>query len=503
MKIINKIVTSKTPPKSTNVLWYNPVSSELTIFNDGWKVLSGASQQKIVNNINAVDAEGYHTNASITLTPDVYTSIVCDQLDVNFNQSDSNILEEYEFETVCNAITWNKDLNWVNDEIPVINSGKKYLFKIINGTIEFKETSSSIHLNLNYPNNYELWYTTTDNNPAIRYKLSDYCNETYVSGNIISDIDNNGMCVLTTDEDIVLVQLDDIPTLKSVIFPASVTDVQIRNCSNIESIAVANVNPVLDSREECNAVIETATNTLICGCQNTVIPNSVTSIGENVFSYCSKLTFITIPNSVTSIGYMAFNSCTSLTSVTIPNSVTSIGYGAFNSCTSLTSVTIGEKVTSIGLYAFSSCSSLTSITIPNSVTSIGERVFSGCKSLTSITIGNSVKSIGTNSFSNCNSITSIVIPDSVTSIGYGAFSSCSSLTYVVIGNGMTSMDQYIFSGCSQLQYVTIMSVLPPAIQYSTFNNCDLNAIYVPAESVEAYKTATNWSQYANKIQAIQ
>jgi len=172
-------------------------------------------------------------------------------------------------------------------------------------------------------------------------------------------------------------------SLTSITIPSSVTSIgdwAFNGCSGLKSMVVECGNTVYDSRENCNAVIETATNTLIAGCQNTIIPNSVTSIGTWAFLGCSSLTSITIPNSVTSIGEWAFNGC-SLTSITIPNSVTSIGNEAFRGCFRLTSITIPNSVTGIGGLAFDHCSSLTSITIPNSVTSIGNYAFDGCKSL--------------------------------------------------------------------------------------------------------------------------
>ena len=110
-----------------------------------------------------------------------------------------------------------------------------------------------------------------------------------------------------------------------------------------------------EKSNNCNAIIETSTNTLIAGCQNTVIPNSVTSIGECAFYNCDSLVSVVIPNSVTSIGNEAFYSCDSLVSIVIPNSVTSIGDNAFGGCRSLTSITIPESVTSIGGYAFDGC----------------------------------------------------------------------------------------------------------------------------------------------------
>ena len=115
-----------------------------------------------------------------------------------------------------------------------------------------------------------------------------------------------------------------------------------------------------------------------------VIDDTVTSIGEYAFFYCTSLESIIIPNSVTSIGNLAFFGCTSLTSITIPDSVTSIGDNAFSGCESLTSITIPSSVTSIGNWAFSGCTSLESITIPNGVTSIGDSAFWGCSNLTTI-----------------------------------------------------------------------------------------------------------------------
>ena len=154
--------------------------------------------------------------------------------------------------------------------------------------------------------------------------------------------------------------------LTSFTIPNSVTKVgdesPFQGCINLTSIYVEKDNNVYDSRENCNAIIETSTNTLIAGCKNTKIPNTVTSIGYNSMCGFQNLTSISIPSSVTSIEFGAFQSC-GLISISIPNSVISIGYGAFGRC-----------------------SGLISLTIPNSVTTIDERVFNGCYQLSSITI---------------------------------------------------------------------------------------------------------------------
>ena len=128
-------------------------------------------------------------------------------------------------------------------------------------------------------------------------------------------------------------------SLKSVVIPAKVTKIEERafvGCKSLTSVIVAEGNPRYDSRENCNAVIETATNKLILGCSQTIIPESVTEIGEEAFSSCGSLT---IPEGVTSIRTEAFRNCESLKSITIPVSIKSIGGGSFDMCESLTFIT--------------------------------------------------------------------------------------------------------------------------------------------------------------------
>ena len=191
------------------------------------------------------------------------------------------------------------------------------------------------------------------------------------------------------------------------------------------------------------------------------------------------LTSVEIGDCVTSIGGRAFYQYSGLTSVTIPNSVTNIAGDAFKYCSSLTSIDIPSGVTSIGADAFEGCSGLTSIDIPSGVTSISDRTFYGCNSLTSCTIPNSVTTIGSGAFQDCKSLTSIVIPSGVTSIGYQAFVQCVNLTSI-----------------------TCLATTPPTLNYRVFNTGNNCPIYVPSASVNAYKTATVWSGYASRIQAI-
>lgn len=192
-----------------------------------------------------------------------------------------------------------------------------------------------------------------------------------------------------------------------------------------------------------------------------------------------------------------------ITTFNIPSGTTKIGDSAFKDCTALSSVTIPNSVTSIGSSAFSNCSSLTSVTIPNSVTEIGNYVFSNCSGLTSVEIPNSVTSIGMHIFSYCSKLTAVEIPNSVTSIGDSAFRYCTSLTSVNIPNSVTLIKSYAFKDCSGLTSITIQATTPPTlVNNNAFQNTNDCPIYVPAESVDAYKAATNWSSYADRIQAI-
>ena len=148
--------------------------------------------------------------------------------------------------------------------------------------------------------------------------------------------------------------------LTSITIPSSVTDIvetAFATCQSLTTMIVEHGNTVYDSRNNCNAIIKTGTNTLISGCKNSVIPSGVTSIGNYAFRSCT-LASITIPNSVTTIGISAFQSCKALTSIEIPNSVTTIGISAFNNCSALTSLVIPGSVTTIEMMAFEECTAL-------------------------------------------------------------------------------------------------------------------------------------------------
>ena len=332
--------------------------------------------------------------------------------------------------------------------------------------------------------------------------------------------------------------------LRSVTIPNSVTSIgkwAFSYCPALKEMKVDANNPKYDSREGCNAIIETSSNTLISGCYKTVIPNSVTSIGESAFLNCSGLTSVTIPNSVESIGESAFQSCQGLTSVTIPNSVTSIGDYAFRYCSQLSDVyCYAKNVPSTGSSAFyASCPENQTLHVPaGSVESYKETApwsdfkniveippFSGEVEIDGInyelngetklatviakTSGEysgsivipesveyngttySVTSIGDRAFEWCYGLTSVTIGNSVASIGNMAFYSCSSLTSVTIPNSVASIGLAAFDKCTGLTSVTIPNSVTSIGGYA-FEGCTgLNSVTIGngVESIGEYAFA--------------
>ena len=248
--------------------------------------------------------------------------------------------------------------------------------------------------------------------------------------------------------------------------------------------------------------------------EEVTIPNSVTTIGNEAFSW-SNLKEVTIPNSVTTIGDGAFEGCTSLQKVIwnarnaqdcsysspfsgcgvtdfvfgeevehIPaylcnNSITTIREKAFASCTGLTEITIPNSVTDIGNLAFAGCTGLTEVSIPNSVTSIGSSAFSNCRGLKTVTIGNSVTTIGNWAFASCTGLTEVSIPNSVTNIGSSAFEDCTELKTVTIGNSVTTIGDGAFYSCTGLTEVSIPNSVT-TIGDGAFDSCTgLTKVTIP------------------------
>ena len=253
-------------------------------------------------------------------------------------------------------------------------------------------------------------------------------------------------------------------------------------------------------------------------------PNAVPgffTFNEKITSF-NELVFF---RNLNTIDYAAFNGCKNLESITIPGNVTTIGEVSFCNCTSLAAIAFPESVTTIGADAFLNCPSLTSIFIPKTITDIGagpvrNNPFSGCPNITSIVVDEQNPKYS--SKDNCNAIIAdgysvgnthyyttlvsgcktTIIPDNVEDIGYKAFSGCSSLTLIDIPASVKSISSNAFSGCTSLGSIVVNSVTPPSGSRRMFDDTNNCPIYVPLESVTAYKNSTAWTDYSSRIQGI-
>ncbi len=316
-------------------------------------------------------------------------------------------------------------------------------------------------------------------------------------------------------------------SLKNVTIPAGVITINslaFSGCTSLASLKVSEDNRVFDSREKCNAIIESNTGKLIAGCMNTVIPEDVKEIGAGAFNGCASLLSIRIPESVQAIGESAFLGCVALkqiilkkgsyadtwaqqggysaaviyegdpyyfrvtedgaellkycgndTKLVIPQevegvTVTGIGTGLFAGQAGITEVTVPGSVTAIGDSAFSGCSGLTQITLPAAMTQIGQEAFSGCSKLTSISIPKGVAGIGKLAFSGCSELSAVVLPAGVTEIGDSAFYGCSALASMELPAELEQIGENAFYGCSGLKELTIPEKVT-SIGKDAFSGC--------------------------------
>ncbi len=369
------------------------------------------------------------------------------------------------------------------------------------------------------PASNEIWYTSTDGNIVESHDATDF------GVNIVSNTYENGKGVITFDGLVTSIgayAFYKCAGLTSVTIPDSVTSIgegAFYDCAGLTSV---NIPDSVTSIERF----------AFWGCSSLIgvnIPNGITSIADQVFYDCTALTTIVIPNNVTYIGKAAFGGCNTLTSVTIGDRVRTIDNGAFADCFGLTSVTIPNGVSVMGAWVFEHCTGLKSITIPDSVNSIGESAFDSCTALTAFygrfassdnrclivdgvlnsfapvglteyVIPYGITSIGPKAFRNYTDLTSIAIPDSITEIGYRAFENCFGLTNITIPNSVTSIKGEAFGACTALASVYCEPTTPPMGAGSMFyGNASDRKIYVPNASVDAYKSAQYWSDYADAI----
>lgn len=364
-----------------------------------------------------------------------------------------------------------------------------------------------------------------------------------------------GLTLVTIGEDVTSIgkgAFQECTGLTSFEIPDSVTsigDYAFDNCSNLSSVIIGEGMESVGKYafQNCSSLtsltlphgVASIWKLAFSGCTGLTsldIPNSVTSIEDGAFEGCFNITSLTIPNSVTYIGEEAFYGCFGLDSLEIPSSVKSIGNYAFDNV-GLTSVTlysqyivglsysssnnigtmfgssvkgyvIAEGITSIGSYAFYGCSGLTSIEIPSSVTSIGNYALTNCSKMTTVKLNS--QSIAGTKYSSTKNIRSIfgsqvsnyILGDSITSIGNYAFYNCSNLTSTTFGESVSSIGSFAFNNCTNIASITCKATTPPTCDASAFLKVSTSIpVYVPAESISAYKKNTGWYTFSN-IQAI-
>ena len=212
--------------------------------------------------------------------------------------------------------------------------------------------------------------------------------------------------------------------------------------------------PTYDYKAKLIAAEGTAVDDLVpCKGTNTTLTNA--EIGDNMRYYWQSVI----------VGY-----CTKI-----------IGPNAFDGCVRLSDLTIKDSVETIDVWSFFNCTSLTSVELPESVTLIQRGAFNGCTSLRNINIPSGVNSILMQTFQGCTSLTSITIPANITGIG-----------------------EYAFEGCASLTRITCLRTTPPTlVNVNAFLNTNANLkIFVPAQSLNDYKNASGWSNYASRLYPI-
>ena len=375
----------------------------------------------------------------------------------------------------------------------------------------------------NQPEN-AIYYTSTDGKV-----VTPTAPDENFGANITSNTYTNGQGIITFDAKLTKLgghSFDGCTTLATIDVPVGVTtigDYAFYGCTNLTDVALPDG-------------VKSLGYSAFSGCSSLkgiILPDAVNSLGNYVFNGCSSLKSITVPQGSTLIRSGSFNGCSGLTKVVLPEGITSIASSAFFGCSSLSDFTLPSTVKTVESNAFQNCSSLTAITLPNVLTSIGSNAFNTCRSLVSVTIPNSVTSIGDGAFGSCSSLVSfsgkfassdgkflvndgkiigvalaglvgdITIPSGVKTIGESAFQACSKMTSVTVPESVTAIGSRAFYNCSGLTKATFLPTTPPSAGTNFFSSTNNAKIYVPASSVTAYKQTTNWTNYSNRIYAIE
>ena len=288
--------------------------------------------------------------------------------------------------------------------------------------------------------------------------------------------------------------------LESITLPKSILKIEdyaFSGCARLTSIVLNN---------SLESILWGAFSDCVC-LEEIILPQSLKSLGSNAFSGCSDLRSITVPDSIKTIPIGAFNGCANMSYVSLPSYLESIETEAFKDCRNLTSIVFPNTLKKVGVYAFSH-TGLIKVVVPDSVDDVGMGAFSGCFNLIGIVLPKNMTVIPSCFLERCTNLSSIDIPNSVMTIGSNAFQ-YTSLVSVIIPERVARIEDKAFYQCGSMKSVTLLPVSVPkggddmfgGINISNLNDLDYS-IFVPDESVEAYKAAQYWSEYASRISSI-
>lgn len=337
----------------------------------------------------------------------------------------------------------------------------------------------------------EIWYKAI-NDASITINNKSFYGKNDSKINVVSHSYRNGLGKIVLDEAIIRIgKFCKYGNVTELILPNSITTIS-QTCNQWHDLISVKLPSNLkeieyDSFSACWALT------------GVTLPDKVTKIYDKAFSYCLSLTEITLPDSVWYLQNYVFRYA-SFSAITIPDTVEFIGEGCFYYCSGLVDIKWPSNTRYIKDQMFNSCTSLKSITIPDTVHDLGNYTFKDCNNLKNITIPEGVTELGDHLFANCNSlyIGILTIPDSVTTIGNLAFYGVEG-DNVKIPSGVTSIGKEAFAA-TKINDFHLEPLTPPTLGEGAFDYITSTCkIYVPSNSLEAYKIADVWSNYADKI----
>lgn len=343
--------------------------------------------------------------------------------------------------------------------------------------------------------------TIIHNNSLIRVPIS--TNGKYIIPEGIERVSKGAFCDCVNITELVIPQgvkyieelaFNGLLNLKSLSISASVESIAERafiDCGKVEKIIVDKSNPKYDSRDNCNAIVDTESNKIIFGCSQTVFVSSITSIGVNAFAYCSELKELRLPSTITEIKSSAFSYCNNLKIAELPSSLKIVEDFIFRDCKNLKEVILNEGIEDIDFVAFDGCDNLVSINIPNSFApdddywgnSFNEIVKSVKTPISNdhlfislpqsysghYVIPEGITCVNGYAFYGCENLTGVTFPDSIKEISTSAFQGCSKLSKIIGGNTISVIKKFAFEECQELSSIELPNI--ERIEDRAFWNC--------------------------------